>query len=57
MTYNGSKGETQIAMDKTIGWQGMSLDQMNQGNETPISLLQQPGRDVQVCIANVALVT
>ncbi|WP_171641392.1 serpin family protein [Paenibacillus phytorum] len=52
MTYNGSKGETQVSMAKTLGWQGMSLDEMNRGNETLISLLQQPGSDVQVRIAN-----
>jgi serine protease inhibitor len=52
MTYNGSKGETQASMAKTLGWQGMSLDEMNRGNETLISLLQQPGSDVQVRIAN-----
>ena len=39
-------------MAKTLGWQGMSLDEMNRGNETLISLLQQPGSDVQVRIAN-----
>lgn len=52
MTYNGSKGETQTAIAKTMGWEGMSLDEMNQGNETLISLLQQPGSGVQVRIAN-----
>jgi serine protease inhibitor len=52
MTYNGSKGETQTAMAKTMGWQGMSLDEMNRGNKTLISLLQQPGRGVQLRIAN-----
>jgi serine protease inhibitor len=52
MTYNGSKGETQTAMAKTMGWQGMSLDEMNRGNETLISLLQQPGKGVQLRIAN-----
>lgn len=52
MTYNGSKGETQTAMAKTLGWQGMSLDEMNRGNETFISLLQQPGSGVQLRIAN-----
>jgi serine protease inhibitor len=52
MAYNGSKGETQTAMAQTMGWQGMSLDEMNRGNETLISLLQQPGSGVQVRIAN-----
>jgi serine protease inhibitor len=52
MAYNGSKGETQASMAKTLGWQGMSLDEMNRGNETLISLLQKPGSDVNVRIAN-----
>jgi serpin B len=52
MTYNGSKGETQAAMAKTMGWQGMSLDEMNRGNQTLISLLQQPGSGVQMRITN-----
>jgi serpin B len=51
MTYNGSKGETQTAMAKTMGWQGMSLDEMNR-DEKLISLLQQTGSGVQLYIAN-----
>jgi serine protease inhibitor len=52
MAYNGSKGETQASMAKTLGWQGMSLDEINQGNETLIHLLQHSGGDVNVQIAN-----
>ncbi|NQX58118.1 serpin family protein [Paenibacillus qinlingensis] len=52
MTYNGSRGETQASMAKTLGWQGMSLDEINQGNETLSYLLQQPGSGVKVQIAN-----
>ncbi|CAH1227841.1 hypothetical protein PAECIP111891_06185 [Paenibacillus allorhizoplanae] len=52
MAYNGSKGETQASMAKTLGWQDMSLDEMNRGNETLMSLLQKPGSDVNVRIAN-----
>jgi serine protease inhibitor len=52
MTYNGSKGETQTSMANTMGWQGMSLDEINRGNEKLISLLQQPGSGVQLRIAN-----
>ncbi|MFD0710937.1 serpin family protein [Paenibacillus sp. GCM10027626] len=52
MTYNGSNGETQTAMAKTMGWQNMSLDEINQGNKALISLLQQSGNGVQVSIAN-----
>lgn len=52
MTYNGSKGETQASMAKTLGWQGMSLDEINRANETLSYLLQQPGSGVKVQIAN-----
>lgn len=52
MTYNGSMGETQTAMAKTMGWQGMSPDEINRGNQKLISLLQQSGKGVQVHIAN-----
>lgn len=52
MAYNGSKGETQASMAQMLGWQDMSLDEMNRGNETLISLLQKPGSDVNVRIAN-----
>ncbi len=52
MAYNGSKGETQASIAKTLGWQDMSLDEMNRGNETLISLLQKSGSDVNVRIAN-----
>ncbi|WP_171636742.1 serpin family protein [Paenibacillus plantarum] len=52
MSYNGSKGETQASMAKTLGWQGMSLDEINGGNETLINLLQHSGNGVKVNIAN-----
>lgn len=52
MTYNGSRGESQTSMAKTMGWQGMSIDELNRGNEALISLLNQPGNGVQMNIAN-----
>lgn len=52
MTYNGSKGETKTVMANTMGWQDMSVDEVNRANEKLISLLQQSGRGVQVSIAN-----
>ncbi|MGO4498341.1 serpin family protein [Paenibacillus sp. 2RAB27] len=52
MSYNGSKGETQASMAKTLGWQGMSLDEINRGNEMLINLLQHSGSGVKVNIAN-----
>ena len=32
MTYNGAGGETQEAMAKTLNFQGMSLEEINQAN-------------------------
>lgn len=52
MTYNGSDGETKTAIANTMGWQNMSVDEVNRGNEKLISLLQQPGNGVEVSIAN-----
>ncbi|MFE1630117.1 serpin family protein [Brevibacillus reuszeri] len=52
MTYNGSRGESQTAIAKTMGWQGMSIDELNRGNEALISLLNQPSNGVQMNIAN-----
>ncbi|WP_312109855.1 serpin family protein [Brevibacillus reuszeri] len=52
MTYIGSNGESQASMAKTMGWRDMSLDEVNQGNKSLISLLNQPSSGVQMSIAN-----
>ncbi|XEC95794.1 serpin family protein [Paenibacillus tarimensis] len=52
MTYNGSKGQTQTAMAETMGWQDLSIDEINQGNRALLSLLQQTGNGVQLSVAN-----
>lgn len=52
MTYNGSKGETQASMAKTLGLQGLSLDEMNRGNKSLVDLLQKSGSGVNVQVAN-----
>ena len=52
MTYIGSNGESQTSMAKTMGWRDMSLDEVNRGNKSLVSLLNQPSSGVQMSIAN-----
>jgi serpin B len=52
MTYNGASGETQQGMAKALELQGMSLQDINQANETLKSSLEKADPDVQLSIAN-----
>lgn len=52
MTYNGASGETQQGMAKALELQGMSLEDINQANETLKSSLEKADPDVQLSIAN-----
>lgn len=52
MAYNGSSGETSQAMAKALGWDGMTMEQINQGNQTMNSLLERAGSGIQLSIAN-----
>jgi serpin B len=52
MTYNGASGETQEAMAKALELQGMSLQDINQANETLKASLENADPDVQLSIAN-----
>jgi len=52
MTYNGASGETQQAMAKALELQGMSLQDINQANETLKSTLEKADPNVQLSIAN-----
>lgn len=52
MTYNGASGETQQAMAKALELQGMSLQDINQANETLKASLENADPDVQLAIAN-----
>jgi len=52
MTYNGAGGETQQAMAKALELQGMSLQDLNQGNKTLKASLEKADPDVQLSIAN-----
>lgn len=52
MTYNGSAGQTQEAMSRTLGWQEMSVDEVNDGQRAMKGLLEDSGPGVQLDIAN-----
>ena len=52
MTYNGASGETQQAMAKALELQGMSLQDINQANNTLKTSLENADPDVQMSIAN-----
>jgi len=52
MTYNGAAGETQEAMAKTLNFQGMSLEEINQGNKDLGILLNSLNPDIKLNIAN-----
>ena len=52
MTYNGAGGETQEAMAKTLNFQGMSLEEINQTNKELGILLNNLNPETQLNIAN-----
>lgn len=52
MTYNGASGETQQAMANALELQGMSLQDINQANNTLKTSLENADPAVQMSIAN-----
>lgn len=52
MTYNGASGETQQAMANALELKGMSLQDINQANETLKASLENADPAVQLSIAN-----
>ncbi|NES68278.1 MAG: serpin family protein [Okeania sp. SIO2D1] len=52
MTYNGARGETQEAMAKTLNFQGMSLEEINQANQELGNLLDSLNSDIKLNISN-----
>lgn len=52
MTYNGADGATKEAMAKTLGLQGMSLEEVNRANADLKTILENPDPGVQITIAN-----
>ncbi len=52
MTYNGAHGKTQEAMAKTLNFQEMSLEEVNQANQQLGNLLNSLNTDIKLDIAN-----
>ncbi|NES03863.1 MAG: serpin family protein [Okeania sp. SIO2F4] len=52
MTYNGASVKTQEAMAKTLNFQGMSLEEINQANQELGILLDSLNSDIKLNIAN-----
>ncbi|GFZ98651.1 serpin family protein [Okeania sp. KiyG1] len=52
MTYNGARRETQKAMAKTLNFQGMSLEEINQANQQLGNLLNSLNSDIKLNISN-----
>ncbi len=52
MTYNGAAGKTQEAIAKTLNFQGMSLEEINQANQDLGILLNSLNPEIKLNIAN-----
>ncbi len=52
MTYNGAEGTTKQAMAETLAVEGMSLQEVNEGNAALRTALESPDPKVQLAIAN-----
>ena len=52
MTYNGAAGKTQEAMAKTLNFEGMSLEEINQANQDLGILLNSLNPEIKLSIAN-----
>lgn len=52
MAYNGTSGVTQDEFSKILGWDQVTLDQLNRFNRRLIDHLHQESRDIQMNISN-----
>jgi serine protease inhibitor len=52
MTYNGANGETQDAMARVLGVDGMTREQVNGNNQRWMESLVNPGGGVELSLAN-----
>lgn len=52
MTYNGAEGDTKAAMEKTLGLEGMSMDEVNKVFADLLTLLHNPDPKVELTLAN-----
>ncbi|GFE68719.1 proteinase inhibitor I4, serpin [Chroococcus sp. FPU101] len=52
LLYNGASGQTQQDMSQALGFIGLSLDEINQGNQALQNALQKNQEQIQLTIAN-----
>jgi serine protease inhibitor len=52
MTYNGADGETREAMEKTLMFEGMSMEEVNEAFADLLTILQNPDPKVELAVAN-----
>ncbi len=52
MTYNGADGGTKEAMAKTLGLQGMNLEEVNRASADLKTILENPDPEVKLTVAN-----
>lgn len=52
MTYTGASGSTRDAMATTLGYTGLSLDQINAGSKGLLASLAKPGDGIELSVAN-----
>jgi serine protease inhibitor len=52
MVYNGAAAETKMAMDSALRLRGMSIGDVNHACEMLSVLLENPGQDIELTIAN-----
>ena len=52
MTYNGAEGETRVAMEKTLRFEDMTLEEINSAFADLLTLLNNPDPQVELALAN-----
>lgn len=52
MVYNGSGGETKAELERVLGWNNQSVDQINEGYRELLRLLSQPGEGITLQLAD-----
>ena len=52
MVYNGSGGETKNELERVLGWNNKSVDQINAGYRELLQLLSQPGEGISLQLSD-----
>ncbi|NEP08019.1 MAG: hypothetical protein F6K25_14950 [Okeania sp. SIO2G4] len=52
MTYNGAAGKTQEFMAKTLNFEGMNLEEINQANQQLGNFLESLNSEIKLNISN-----